>query len=98
MSTDNAARFYWGKLDKAIAIFKAGNLEEADDICLQLCNEMRCPRPVFPYSRAVSADINILQIHADRSVDAPRGLQPRQLLVRKGLAGSGSRDMHHMQV
>ena len=98
MSTDNAARFYWGKLDKAIAIFEAGNLEKAADICLELVNEFRCPRSALPYSRVVLADINILQIHTDRSVDAPRGLQPRQLLVRKGLAGSGSRDMYRMQV
>jgi hypothetical protein len=48
MSTDNATRFYWAKLDNATAIFKAGNLEEAADICLQLCNEMRCPKSAFP--------------------------------------------------
>jgi hypothetical protein len=38
MSTDNAARYYWGKFDKAIAIFKAGNLEEASSLCLELGN------------------------------------------------------------
>jgi hypothetical protein len=44
MSTDNAARFYWGKLEKAVAIFKAGNLEKAQDMCCELGNEFRCPR------------------------------------------------------
>jgi hypothetical protein len=46
MSTDNAARFYWGKLDKGTAIFKAGNPEEAQDLCLQLSDDFRCPRPI----------------------------------------------------
>jgi hypothetical protein len=46
MSTDNAARYYWGKFDKAIAIFKAGNLEGASSLCLELGNEFRCPRSV----------------------------------------------------
>ena len=50
MSTDNATRFYWAKLDNAIAIFEAGNLEKADDMCLQLCNELRCPKSAFPSS------------------------------------------------
>jgi hypothetical protein len=44
MSTDNAARFYWGKLERATAIFEKGNNEEAKDICCQLINEFRCPR------------------------------------------------------
>jgi hypothetical protein len=46
MSTDNAARYYWGKFDKAIAIFEAGNLEGASEIVLELGNEFRCPRSV----------------------------------------------------
>jgi hypothetical protein len=44
MSTDNAARFYWGKLERAVAIFEAGNTEKAQDICCELSNEIRCPR------------------------------------------------------
>jgi hypothetical protein len=43
MSTDNAARFYWRKLERAVAIFEKGNHEEAQDICCQLGNEFRCP-------------------------------------------------------
>jgi hypothetical protein len=55
MSTDNAARFYWGKLDKAFAIFEAGNLEESADLSLQLINEFRCPRSVHSIFLVVSA-------------------------------------------
>jgi hypothetical protein len=44
MSTDNAARFYWAKLERAIFIFEAGNYEKAEDLCNQLGNEFRCPR------------------------------------------------------
>jgi hypothetical protein len=83
MSTDNATRFYWAKLDKAIAIFKAGNLEEAADTCLQLCNEIRCPKSVLPFSRILhvllklaDTDTYPAQIHPNRSLDAPRRLQP----------------------
>jgi hypothetical protein len=44
MSTDNAARLYRGKLEKAVTIFEAGNSGEAQDICCELGNEFRCPR------------------------------------------------------
>ena len=44
MSTDNAARFYWGKLERAVAIFEEGNPAKAQDICCELGNEFRCPR------------------------------------------------------
>jgi len=39
-------KIYWGKLDKGTAIFKAGNPEEAQDLCLQLSDDFRCPRPI----------------------------------------------------
>lgn len=44
MSTDNAARFYWAKLEKAITIFEAGNYDKAQDLCCELGNAFRCPR------------------------------------------------------
>jgi len=44
MSTDNAAHFYWGNFERAVAIFKEENPAKAQDICCELGNEFRCPR------------------------------------------------------
>lgn len=44
MSTNNAARFYWAKLERATTLFDRGALEEAHDVCCQLGNEHHCPR------------------------------------------------------
>jgi len=46
MSTNNQARFYWAKLERATAIFKEGKPEGARDVFLQLANEFECPREV----------------------------------------------------
>jgi len=44
MSTNNAARFYWVKLERATTLSDRGALKEAHDVCCQLGNEFRCPR------------------------------------------------------
>jgi hypothetical protein len=44
MSTDNAACFYWAKIERAITTFEAGNYDKAQDLCCELGNEFRCPR------------------------------------------------------
>jgi hypothetical protein len=46
MSTNNLARFYWAKLERAQAVFEDGKLEGAGEICLQLANDFECPRYV----------------------------------------------------
>ena len=44
MSAANAARLYCDKLNRARTMFEAGNPKEAQDVCLQLINEPRCPK------------------------------------------------------
>lgn len=44
MSANNAARFYWAKLRKATTIFEGGDLEQAQDICCQIGNDLRSPK------------------------------------------------------
>jgi hypothetical protein len=46
MSTNNLARFYWTKLERADAMFEDGKHEGAGEICLQLVNDFECPRYV----------------------------------------------------
>lgn len=44
MSANDAARFYWAKLRKATTIFEGGDLEQAQDICCQIGNDLRSPK------------------------------------------------------
>jgi hypothetical protein len=44
MSTDNAACFYWAKIERAITTFEAGNYDKAQDLCRELGSEFRWTR------------------------------------------------------
>lgn len=58
MSTNNLARCYWAKLERATAILEGGKAEEARDIFLQLANDFECPRYVHGKSQQLAGTDN----------------------------------------
>jgi hypothetical protein len=58
MSTNNLARFYWAKLERATAILEVGKPEGARDIFLQLADDFECPRYVHDESQQLAGTDN----------------------------------------
>jgi len=58
MSTNNLARFYWAKLERATAILEGDKPEGARDIFLQPANEFECPRYVHVESQQLAGTNN----------------------------------------
>lgn len=82
----NAARFYWAKIEGATNKFhdskNEAELDNAQDICCQLINEIRCPRFC-----QIEAYVSLNTCHAETShlltcAETALLMLSRQLLVR----------------